>query len=249
MRRVDDLGELGWLQERAGSDSCTGYDPDGWSASVWVLHAMYENPSMPDDITHHEARQQLLAAGLAQPLIIGHVNLDAVAITTGASLGRTADPGPGWTRLRWRDLAARLGSDLGDNDYPPCHRWFPYTSWPISIRPPGEGSLDRESYLRLVALLGRFSRGPDAECWSYYSPVANGLTGGHLLYEGRFDELAALYDAADVPGSPSNIWPADRSWLVYTDCDLWATRVSGPVDLVNALRVDDLLEVVEWQRP
>ena len=32
------------------------------------------------------------------------------------------DPGPGWQRLRWRELATRLGGSLQGHHVPPCFR-------------------------------------------------------------------------------------------------------------------------------
>ena len=50
-------------------------------------------------------------------------------------------------------------------------------------------------------------------------------------------------------GTPSNFWPSDRSWFVYTDWDLWGTKVSGPAVLINAIRSDPNLETLDWQAP
>ncbi|MFF8264442.1 hypothetical protein [Streptomyces virginiae] len=37
-----------------------------------------------------------------------------------------------------------------------------------------------------------------------------------------------LYDSPEADFSPSNLWPEDRSWILCTDCDLWATKASAP---------------------
>jgi hypothetical protein len=47
--------------------------------------------------------------------------------------------------------------------------------------------------------------------------------------------------------TPNNIWPADRSWFIYTDSDLLATRISGSTELIAALRADDDLDTVRCQ--
>nr|CTQ90460.1 hypothetical protein [Kibdelosporangium sp. MJ126-NF4] len=46
--------------------------------------------------------------------------------------------------------------------------------------------------------------------------------------------------------TPSNLWPADRSWFVYTDWDLWATRISGPPELIAAVTAHSELETTRW---
>ena len=47
--------------------------------------------------------------------------------------------------------------------------------------------------------------------------------------------------------TPSNLWPTDKSWFVYTDWDLMATKVSGPAELVAAIEADDELESLRWE--
>lgn len=59
-------------------------------------------------------------------------------------------------------------------------------------------------------------------------------------------EIGSLYDHADVTGSPSNIWPEDRSWVVWTDHDLWGTRVRGSASLIQALERDSELETIRY---
>ncbi len=46
---------------------------------------------------------------------------------------------------------------------------------------------------------------------------------------------------------PSYWWPSDRSWLVYTHIEATSTYVAGDDRLIEHLRHDDLLEVVDAQ--
>lgn len=48
--------------------------------------------------------------------------------------------------------------------------------------------------------------------------------------------------------TPSNWWPLDESWMVYTDWDLWATKVSGPSELITSIESDQDLECTRWDR-
>ncbi len=66
----------------------------------------------------------------------------------------------------------------------------------------------------------------------------------NTIYTGALTELVDLYDDDDLPGSPSNIWPDDKAWFIYTDYDLWATKVSGSADLISRLAADPELETV-----
>lgn len=61
---------------------------------------------------------------------------------------------------------------------------------------------------------------------------------------GRLGDAHALYDNPEADFTPSNLWAEDRSWVVYTDYDLWATKVSGPEHLVEALLRDPEIEAV-----
>ena len=45
--------------------------------------------------------------------------------------------------------------------------------------------------------------------------------------------------------APNNIWPADRSWMVFTDYDLWATKVSGSHALIADLLNEPELEAIQ----
>jgi hypothetical protein len=250
VRLVSDADAMRWLAgrtpDRDQADAC-GYDAEGWEATTWILHAMFENPDRPADATYDDAEKATSRRRVGRrwrrlrraERVLDEL-MDATTVT-GTPLGRTAWPGAGWRRLPWTELGERLGVDpLSSRPGPGS---FPYRSWPLSIAPPGEGSLDREQFRRLVARLGaRSPAGPDTACVAFYGLLlGNDLT--PRLYTGRLAELAGLYDDEAVPGSPSNLWPADRSWLVYTDWDLWGTKVSGDASLIAALEADPELEI------
>jgi hypothetical protein len=242
-----DVGEiakrewLDWLAERTEGDGIAGYDAVGWPAATWVLHAMYEDLGVTSEATHDEVRHARLAAGLERPLIVGSVNLDEESTVIGGSLGMSEPPGAGWARLRWHDLATRLAVDFVDKDVPPCSRWFPYRSWPARIEPPDEESLDVASLRVLVDRLAMGSVDRDlTRCVAYYSPLANGASFDETwMREIELGDIPSCVDrSAGRIGTPSNWWPLDRSWMVYTDWDLWATKVSGPTDLIALVESD-----------
>jgi hypothetical protein len=235
---------------RKSSSGFTGYDPTGWDATVWVVHAMYETDEVPGGFTHDEVRRIELAAGAVEPETSGDAKLDKFiedATLTGTPLGGSAWPGPGWRRLLWRELAARLDVDPYAIEFPPCHRSFPYTSWPANIAPPAEGSLDREQFIALLDRLAEASRdGNRTVCTTYRCPMAvrdwpsDDRT---VVVECELRELIGLYEY-EGSGAPNNIWPTDKSWFTYTDYDLWATKVSGSPDLIARILEDDELEGV-----
>ena len=73
--------------------------------------------------------------------------------------------------VRWTEFAARLGASLDNQEVPPCFRWFPQKSWPASMEPPPEGSLDEISLEALMPHLCAASPSDKCvaatgECWS-----------------------------------------------------------------------------------
>jgi hypothetical protein len=241
------LGAADWLAELRPGGDWTGHDPGARPDAVWILHAMYEWESGPTRTTHHELRRALLDADLVEPELVGGINLDDWGVVdTGGVLGRSQHPGPGWRRLRWAELAARTGEPVVAGGTRPSFRSLPGAhpdgSWPASIEPPAEGSLDREGWLRLADLLLAWS-GADMPCFAYVAGGAAPDQRGHVL-AGPLGEAGALYDDDRGSGSPANLWPADRSWVTWSDWDLWGTKVAGPSGLVAAVLADPELEAL-----
>jgi hypothetical protein len=116
------------------------------------------------------------------------------------------------------------------------------------IQAPSGGSRDRNDWNRLTAIHTQHTpQGPDTPCLAYYSPLLRGAEDFDDLRirTGALSDAPVLYDHPDEDGrSPSNLWPQDRSWVVCTDYDLWATKVAGPTALVEALLDDTEIEAV-----
>ena len=109
--------------------------------------------------------------------------------------------------------------------------------------------MDRETFLRLVELLVAQSETTGqtlAMC--YFAPLATRADtfDRPLVVTRNLADLPSLYDWEDVHGSPSNIWPQDRSWFVYTDWDLCGTRVSGTAQLIASVVADPQLETISY---
>jgi hypothetical protein len=238
-----------WLGERSGPNWTAGFDAGGWEDSTWVLHTIYEEPNSVSEATHDDLCRERVAARLETPSRIDSILESAVVI--GGSLGMSDAVDSDWVRVYWRELATRLGVELGLGAGAPSFRWFPSGSWPARLRPPDEGSLDRASLDRLVTVLRAFSTHEgDADCVACYPPLATGFFGsldGPSIFRVRLDETPTLVEPSEGRiGSPNNWWPEDTSWMVYTDYDLWATKVSGPAHLVDTIRRDDALEAFDW---
>jgi len=258
-----------------GATGCTGFDPTGsWPAAAWVLNAVYERDDLPSGLTHHQLHQQAIAAGLQEPAVVGGVNLDETTVTTGGGLGFGEKPPSPWRRVTWSELGRRGGFGFWavDGEWPqprftpqtdwddpavmpvdtlPLVRPTEESSWPVSIVPPTEGSLDAESLEGLVDVLSSHTTSEAlADCSFYYGVVAFfGRESGATIDAGDLRELPALVRAQ--PGTrftPNNFWPADKSWLVYTDADLHATRVSGSPELIDALCAHRNLETLRCEQ-
>ncbi|MEU6665172.1 hypothetical protein [Streptomyces sp. NPDC046727] len=239
-----------WLHELAG-DGITGFMPPPLPDAAWVLNAMYEHEQAPAGLTYDEYRRARVADGGVERTVLAGIDLTELGTATGGGLGRSGHPGPGWRRLRWAELAARTGDPLVPEGLLPSYRCFPSVkrggSWPVALDPPTEGSLDRESWNRLVEILTEHSpAGPDTRCLAYYNPLLLGAVDfeNPHVRSGRLGDARMLYDNPEADFSPSNLWAEDRSWVLCTDYDLWATKVAGPAALVEALLRDPEIEAV-----
>ena len=249
-RALDYQRETLWLRDRCSEEErksgpTTGFDVAGWEATIWILDAMYEDPHGDSAESHDDRFRRLTDLSRIPP-----DSVDAVLsglTESGSRLGLASTPGPGWRRLRWQVLADRLGISFSKQLHPPCFRWFPFNSWPVSIEPPSEGSLDEDSTRALVAHLSRHSG--SQVCVASYGFLASGWSdAGGSCFAGPVLQVLDLVDeVAGRIGTPSNVWPVDRSWLVYTDWDLWATKVSGSQQLIEELSHDETLETIQWE--
>lgn len=210
---------------------------------------MYEHESHPAKLTYDEDHRQRLAAGLEKSTISPGFDLEAKSSVIGNPLGRSADPGSGWKRLRWTELADRLGEPAVDEGQYPGFRSLsgahPGGSWPVTIRPPAEGSLDLESWQTLIdVLISWCPGGTDTPCVAYFCPAVSGEFDTGVTVSGPLGRAVELYDHPDGLGSPSNMWAADRSWITWSDWDLCGTKVAGPTELIDALQATPDLEAL-----
>ncbi|MEW5811463.1 MAG: hypothetical protein AB1925_18635 [Actinomycetota bacterium] len=169
-------------------------------------------------------------------------------VDTGIPLGYTHTPrGPHRRRLLWREWSDRCGRTLGNQPYAPGYSWFP-DSFPANVQPPPEGSLDELTWGRLLGVLGQHS-GDATAVTAYYAPAAPAGRQDWAMFAGMLPEATDLVVRSGLDCTPSNLWPDDRKWFVYTDADLMATKVSGSAALIAALEGDPHLETLRWEPP
>ncbi len=244
---------LGWLREQGCDPLDSGLDPSGWADSTWVLHGIFEDPTV-GKWSRSPNREAL--DDLARPLgrkwrrRLRRQQKRGMFISTNTSM---AQPAPDSARIRWRDIATDAEQESWTSAaVPPSFSWFARREWPARTGHPSEGTMDGPTLDRLIEVIAAWSGNSGSDdCLAFYSPLATGeFDDVPFVVETRMDAIKQLVDAeAGRSGTPTNWWPADRSWFVYTDWDLWATKVSGPAQLVRLIRNDDWLESIDWVRP
>ncbi|WP_157695520.1 hypothetical protein [Nakamurella panacisegetis] len=238
-----------WLKQTGQTSGfVTGFDPDGWPANAWLLHAMYQNQALAGLGTHHDARRSAIDRGAVEPVIIGEVDLDASSTVTGVPLGYVARPDANWERLRWREYLEQTGDPLESlHDVPPSTQWFPRGSWPVSISPPPEGSLDEVTWSALIDVLVEATT-VGQECYAFYGSLPSRDFEAVEVWRGPVKSLGTVLESSRHDFTPTNVWAVDRSWFVYTDYDLLATKISGPRLLIDRLMSRPDVEAVFWKR-
>ncbi|MDH6543505.1 hypothetical protein [Streptomyces sp. SPB4] len=237
-------GETYWLRELTDDDGLTGFMPPGLPDAAWVLHSMYEHELGPTDMPYLAYQRAVLNGG-GPEIIPGLDPADVFTDTPGEH------PGPRWRRLRWAELTRRTGDPVVPVGHLPCPTSFPAIKpggWPVGIKAPSEGTLDRPDWDRLVDALTEHSpRGARTPCLAYYNPLLQRAEDFDEIHvrSGTLADAKALYDHPEEDGwTPSNLWAQDRSWVLCTDHDLRATKVAGPTPLIEALLDDTHLEAL-----
>lgn len=243
--------DLGWLLARTGDEFYfTGSDASGWEDNIWILNAFYELPLEGPVPTHDELHKSRIASREIEPRIINGVDLDAMTTVIGGGLGYDPRPPADWQRRTWSEMLNRFGLNVPKDGPPPCFRWFPIRSLPANLALPTVGSMSEEDFTELINVLG--SHSPWPVCSIYFADVFDTSFDPRKpsVYDALLRDLPAVIKEAAAEQqvfTPANIWPPDRSWLVYTDYDLWATKVSGSFELIKELRTNPFLETLDWE--
>lgn len=244
---------LVWLLERRRTgDYLTGLDAGGWPDSTWILHSFYEAPEQ----TNHQGAGVTWSAADDRPAELAGQPQTPQAANLGGGHGYRLLPPAVWERRSWAEIYSRFSLERPTVRMLPGFSSFPGMDreWPETIWLPPEGSMAEEDFTELMTVLDERSDWPHCSlyCASYFH---EGGAGNVPVYDVMIRDLATLIrngalQAAETDGTgmrtPTNIWPPDRSWLVYTDYELWATKVSGSTGLINSLRDNPFLETFDW---
>ena len=196
---------LSWLAAETRGNGLCGFDRNGWESSRWVLHSIREDPSVDSNMTLDDLNRQRAAMSLEE-------RFKAIRDDEAAT------PSEDCKRVRWSELAERLGVEFAALPVPPCYRWFPHASWPAAVWGPSEGSLDHESLNNLGDFL--VTQSPDGEatnCIGYLTPIASRDFDRPHMSAFRLGHVRAVAATGPMEMAPSNWWPVDKSWFVYTD--------------------------------
>jgi hypothetical protein len=230
----------------AGFQGGTGFDIRGFDSSVWILHPMWERRDGTPIATFDDSLP-------SAPDRYERLGVDAVIDYGNAGKAAAEYPPPGWPRapgaeyrrLRWRDYADRYGVPMVRLGYEPAgagalpgphaEAMFHYFDGP------DEGSLDVETWFALLdVLLAHTPGGPNTTCYAFYTSWVDPELPSVLC--GPLGHAAELVDHAERDKSPQNLWPDELEWLVYTDHDGVATRVSGTCELIENLKATPTFE-------
>ena len=165
--------------------------------------------------------------------------------------------GPDGEPVRWHTLAEDPGvAELGERYQRRDNLVHAFATRSGLGASPGE--LDAMTAAGLVDVLGRATATPDdvfVAVWEGWGDVPphrfpgaarlNTQGRGHFLLRGPLTGvLASVAVGFDRP-TAGLWWPADRAWFVATEIDLEWTFVAGDTDLVERLRHDPRLEVID----
>lgn len=253
MRQVDWVQAVEWLRPQLREeDLATGIPATGWVDERWILHALYRHPGLVGRGSHHDVRDEQLRTGGGEP--DAGLDLDRVGTLIGIGLGYQPRLPPPWQRITWP--AAGLTAPPDEQSRPPSYRWLTTGSLPYEFAGATEGSLDQASFEALGAVLSALApEGAATECVALYGLCTQAAAdlpeqSRHQVgaWVGPLGSLPELFQVHGGPYSatPSNVWPVDRSWFVWTDWDLSGTRVSGSAALMNRLEAHPDLETVCW---
>jgi hypothetical protein len=243
VRKIVSEGTFDWIIRPLGQDRLLGGMPAPWMpAGVRILHAMWEAPGSTHEVSHHEAHVAAVIAGDLKPDMVGNVDMNTVGRVTGIRLEMERPP-RGWRRLWWSEVADRIGIQLDARQGVLEAHLRPFTqegSWPASVLPPPEGTLDTESFTALTQILAGYTHGPTI---AYTAKDEWYRDGGFV--RGTLDEIVSF--SLKRRCSPNNWWPEDHSWLVWSDCDLLTSAVFGSTQLIAAIENNQDLETLPYR--
>ena len=245
MRLLATLSECDWITEGvagARGGTVAGCLPALFPAYAKIFHPIYEDLSVQDDQLTWDQADKASAAAPEPETETGRILADVLGGSTLVYGG--ASPGARLVRIRWAELAGRLGVPFVPTlSAASFTRRFPSGSWPRHLVGPDEGSLAGPERDELISVL-RGHTNAGRILYRFWFLATAGWD-RDKLFEGSLGE-ASLFpsDELGVRCTPTHWFPVDRSWLVCSDYDLTFSLIGGSEDLIRELLHHPVLECV-----
>lgn len=251
MKLLTTLSDCSWITEGVanlapGTNHTVAHCiPPIFSSYTKILHPIYEDLSIQNkELTWQEEDK----AKAPMPVPKTETERTLADILSGSTLvygGSHA--GSRLARIRWADLAGRLGLSVGPTiSAQSFTRKFPGGSWPRHLIGPEEGYINGPEREALASVLCRHTNVD--RVFFHFWLLATTNWESDKLFEGLLDEVSLFPDEAlGVRRTPTHWFPEDRGWLVCSDYDLTFTLVGGSANLAHELLHHPALECLPVQ--
>ena len=251
MKRLQSFADMDWIKEGViphVGDGCSVASciPAAFPAYAKLFHPICEDLSVADDGStwqDEEVKSAFDKPASKSPTeqVLQDILREATTVYGGAQPSATL------RQIRWAKLAEQLDmpfvATLSSWSFT---RRFPGGSWPRRLIGPDEGFLQTLQRDMLAKILRRHA--PIDHCFFFVWHLATTSLESDLIFEGSLSDVSLFPDKVDgVRFTPTNWFPADRTWLIHTDYDLTFTLIGGSQSLVDDLITDPFLECVAVQ--
>lgn len=245
MKLLTTLSECDWITEGIAemtNGTVAHCLPPVFPSYVKILHSIYEDLSVQNDQLTWQEEDKARALGPEPKTETERILAEAFSRSTLVYGG--AGPGSRLTRIRWAELARRLGVPFVPTlSAASFTRQFPGGSWPRHLIGPNEGNLVGSERDALVSVLR--SHTDTGRILFHFWLLATTEWESDKVFEGSLDEADLFPDKRlGVRCTPTHWFPEDRSWLVCSDYDLTFSLVGGSEVLIQQLLNHPVLECV-----
>ncbi|RNA69977.1 hypothetical protein EBO34_08610 [Alteribacter keqinensis] len=122
-------------------------------------------------------------------------------------------------------------------------RQFEDDSLPRYLIFPQDGSLEKDIVKKLLDALHPHTK---TTCYFYYDLLS--LPGEEMIFRGNLHDVLTLCREDNAGASPKYWWPADRSWVIYTDYDLEYSFIGASKEVIKELSSLSDLETFEVEK-
>jgi len=121
--------------------------------------------------------------------------------------------------------------------------WDVNDEWPEYCWFPAEGDCEVEELLFMLSEVNKIC--PEVKVNYHYNLLRTVSWNQDLQYRGSIDYLEQLASDREVRGTPSSIYPDDKSWYIGSNYDSTFTCVGGPRELIDSIKQNKKFEIFE----